>query len=634
MSRSQTTSITNQHYDQFFSEIFSQYTDDVYRMALGGVLYDDVLAQELLYTVFTQTYKYVHALTQPATNPRLYILVLVVKEIRHLDEVIPSPQKLLSKKLKHKLTPIEEQLWQTLNSLPRPDVWLVFELLYGEKMSMQEIAVLLERSLLDIQQLHSQASQHIRSRVPSYIEYIQSLYDKRNAAIKLSGAQRIHVLRQITTKRKAAPTFIHYPWWQRFIQPKPIITTLAVLVVLGTGVALYRYLPNLFTQRFQQASEDTSKLFDKIQPLYITQERPRTVEPDTTLPTAFSDKLSLISTGELLYGSDYVYDHGAPSADDAALVPTITMELPAKEYIPVLKANIYAVPEALTEDQLQYAALRHFSSLPLNQFQYVNGTYYIAENAEIYQPLFIAFNADGGIDFQMRQQAICTLSNLTKTISENEAETAGFSFLSAHNFLEVAQSDLLIQLVSHPDRTIAKNAFCLDDDQTPVQDREVVFYPPQTVLRYDNGVADELPLRLRGIAVQLHGENVTNVRIDKLFLLQQYVVKTQQVEVRSLADATTALQQFTYPAAADRATVQQTTLVFMQWNHTYGSDRLATMKFTSVDLEYVYDELNHIIEPYYIFNGEGQDSAGRALSIRAYVAASTEMVELRSPYRE
>lgn len=633
MSRS-VQSPQNQHYDQFFAEVFSRYADDVYHVALGGVLYDDVLAQELLYNVFTQTHKYIHALAQPNVSARLYILALVVKEIRHLDEIIPSPQKLLPKRLKHKLTPIEAQLWQTLNSLPRPDVWLVFELLYGEKLSMQEIAVLLERSILDIQQLHVQADQHLRSRVPSYTEQIQSLYDKRNQALRLSSVQRAHVLRQITTKRKAAPTFIHYPWWHRFVQPVPLLVTAAIGLVLVAGIGLYTYLPNVLTQSLQQASQDTSQLLEKIEPLYITQKRPRQVEPDTTLPTAISDKLELVNTAEPLYGSDYVFTHPTPPEDDAALTPTITFELPNKEYLPVLKANVYAVPEALDEDQLQYAALRHFSSLPLNQFEYVNGTYYIAENAAIYQPLFIAFNANGSIDFQMRQQAICTLSNLTKSSTEGEAAGVGFNFLSSHNFLEVSQDDLQVELVSDPERTVPKDAFCKDGDQSSVQDREIVFYPPHTVLRYGDGVDDELPLRVKGIAVQVHGDTVTNVRIDKLFLLQQYVVKTHQVELKSVADATAALQGFTYPAAADRVAVQQTATVFMQWNHTYGSDRLVTMKFTSVDLEYVYDELNYILEPYYVFSGEGQDGTSKNLSIRAYVAASTENVELRSPYRE
>lgn len=633
MSRSQSPA-ANQHFDQFFAEVFSRYANDVYHVVLGGVLYDDGLAQELLYTVFSQTHKYIHALAQPNISARLYILALVVKEIRHLDEIIPSPQKLLPKKLKHKLTPIETKLWQTLNSLPRPDVWLVFELLYGEKLSLQEIAILLERPLLEIQHLHTQAGQHLRSRVPSYTEQIQSLYDKRNQALRLSSTQRAHVQRQIITKRKSAPTFIHYPWWHRLVQPIPLLTSAAVGLVLLIGVGLYVYLPTVFTQSLQQASQDTAKLLEKIEPLYITQQRPRQVEPDTTLPTAISDKLELVHTDELLYGTDYVFTHPSPAEVDAALTPTITFELPNKEYLPILKANIYGVPQALDEDQLQYAALRHFSSLPLNQFEYVNGTYYIAENAAIYQPLFIAFNTNGSIDFQMRQQAICALSNLTKTSTESEAAGVGFNFLSAHNFLEVSQDDLQVELVSDPKRTVAKDAFCKDGDQTPVPDREIVFYPPHTVLRYGDGVDDELPLRVKGMAVQVHGDTVTNVRIDKLFLLQQYITKTHQVELRSLADATTALQQFTYPAAADRVTAQQTTIVFMQWNHTYGNDRLTAMKFTSVGLEYVYDELNYIIEPYYVFSGEGFDGNGKNLSIRAYVAASTEQVQLRSPYRE
>jgi hypothetical protein len=154
------------------------------------------------------------------------------------------------------------------------------------------------------------------------------------------------------------------------------------------------------------------------------------------------------------------------------------------------------------------------------------------------------------------------------------------------------------------------------------------------VLRYGDGVDDELPLRLRGMAMQVHGDTITNMRVDKLFLLLQYVTKTHRVELRSVADATAALQQFTYPAAADRVAAQHTTTVFMQWNHTYGDDRLTNIKFTGVGLEYVYDELNYIIEPYYVFSGEGQDASGRNLTIRAYVAASTEAVALRSPYRE
>ncbi len=625
-------STQNKNYDQLFTDFFQRYVHDIYRIVLAAVSYDDPLAQRLLYVIFADVYKYFHNLTQLDSSARLYLLERTVHALGKLDTAVPSTHEAITYRLKSKLTPIELKLWQALQVLPRHE-WLVYELWYGEKLDHNDVAVVLQQPLSQIQTLQVSASQRLRLAVPGFAEYLPALFDKRNQWITLARTQQAHLLRQFFTKRKRPPTFVAYPWWRRALQPTRLAIGAGTLTLIGLAVVAFYYFPTFWQPAITPAWQQTSAFLDTIEPLNISSIRPRLIKPNNTLPPVTADKLSLTEVAEPLYGTNYVAERTNPN-DDAALTPTITMALPEQEYLPVLRANIYAVPEALDEDQLQFASLRHFSSLPLNQFTYVNGTYYIEEDPNTYQPLFIAFNADGTIDFQMRKLAICALPNLTKNITTNAAEAAGFDFLTAHNFVEVGQTELEIQLISTADRTVPKAAFCDDDDQAPVQDREFVYWPPHTVFRYAGGTNDFLPMRLRGLAVQLHGENVTNLRVDKFFLMQQYAVRTHEVELKPLAEATSLVQQFTYPAAADSATYQPTQQVFAQWHHQYGEDRLTDVTLTSVRLEYVFDELNHLIEPYYVFNGEGNDLAGRTLAVRLYVVASTEQVDLRSPYRE
>ena len=291
------------------------------------------------------------------------------------------------------------------------------------------------------------------------------------------------------------------------------------------------------------------------------------------------------------------------------------------------EAYTYTVPEALTEDQLQYAALRHFVSLPLNQFTYVNGTYYIEDDPTNFRPLFIAFNNNGSIDFQMRQAAICDLNKLTEPIADTQAQSNGYDFLLSHHFVEVKEGQLQINRVSSLDRTVPKDAFCEDGDTTAVQDREVVYYPPHSLFRFGPDPDEQMVMRQRGIAVQLHGRHVTNMRIDPLFLLQQYAERSDTITLKPLSQAITELQQFRYAS-------ERNNQVFPQWNHSHGSDRLQNMTIDAVQVEYVYDELNHLIEPYYVFSGFGTDLNDKVISANWYVVASTQTIELRAPYRE
>lgn len=623
---------SSQDYDQVFRELFTQYAPDIYRIVLAAVSYDDLLAQRLLHNIFVEVHKYIHTVVTQQQSIRLYLLALTVTELTQLDNVVPSTHALIPRHVKHKLTPDELQLWQVLHSLPRLE-WLVYELWYGEKLTLPELSLVLQKSLSEMQQLQRQAIQRLQSAVPQFQIQLAPLFKKRNELIQLSSSQQQHLLRQLLTKRKVAPTFIEYPWWHRFLRPVPLTMSLGVVALAAVGVLAYYYFPLTWQDRVSPVVQQTNYLLDAIEPLYISTTRPRTVTPEVTLPTVSGSKTLLAETTETLYGTNYVAERTIPN-DDAVLTPTVTVEIDPAEYVPVTQTYVYAVPQSVDEDQLQYAALRHFSSLPLNQFQYVNGTYYIGDDASVYQPLFIAFNNNGSIDFQMRQAAICSLPTLTKVVNDQEAELAGFDFLTAHHFVEVSLKELTTQLTSTPNRTVAKDAFCHDGDQALVQDREYIYYPGHTVFQYGNGVTDFLPMRVRGIAVQLHGPNVTNMRVDKLLLLQQYVVRTHQVELMSLTEAITAVQQFVYPAAADRASAERNQKVFMQWNHSYGNDRLASLTLASVRLEYVFDEFNYVIEPYYVFSGQGQDLEDKTVDVRVYVIASTESRDLRSPYRE
>lgn len=632
LKRAKPHSTPPKDYDQIFRDFFQRYVHDMYRIVLAAASYDEALAQRLLHTIFMHVHKYLHTLVEQGSSIRLYVLAHTAHELAELSARIPSPHAAIPKKIKAQLTPIELKLWQVVHALPRPE-WLLYELWYGEKLDNPELAVVLQQSQADIQALQTSASQYLRRAVPHFEEYLPTLFDKRNQLIRLSAVQQAHLLRQILKKRKRSPTFIEYSWWRRIVQPIPLAVSAGIVVLLGLGGVTAYYYPTFWQARVAPLTQFSSAYWDSIEPLYVSDTRPRPVDPDATLPLVFEDKLSLTKITEPLFGTQYVAER-TPPTDDAALTPTITMALPEQEYIPVTSVYAYAVPQALDEDQLQYAALRHFASLPLNQFEYVNGTYYMGDDTEMYQPLFIAFNANGSIDFQMRQLAICELPNLTDHATTREAETAGFDFLTAHNFVEVMQTDLAIQLVSAADRTVPKDAFCNDGDEAAVQDRELVYFAPHTVLRYADGVADVLPMRFPGMALQLHGEHMTNARLDKLFLLHQSVVRTHAVDIKSLEHAIAAVRKFSYPAAADRATEQQHQQVFMQWNHEYGDDRLTEITMQAVRLEYVFDELHYVIEPYYVFTGQGKDRAGRTVTIRLYVVAAKEDRDLRSPYRQ
>lgn len=604
------------NYETDFTALYQASVQDIYRLCFVCTHYQPAIAQRLVYDVFVKAYTFFHT-----KNSNLY--ALACEEIRKEQQLTALPASQTKPAWLTVLTPAEHQVWTQLENLPLADR-LCLELLYDSGLAPADVATILELPLSAV---------HNKQYLLKDVLHLQSLLDKRRAAVIVPQTFVRSCVRRITAGRTRAPSFVTRRWWEQLFGPVPVSFTLgSVLVVMGLW--WYVYHPIQWQLAVPPAtvtlpSSDSSATAV----VTITARRPHDVTVTGTLPTVASTSQELTTTTELLYGTDYVTDRVVVD-DDARLRPAMTVNLPDKDYTAPATAYIYATPEALTEDQLQFAALRHFITLPLNQFTYVNGTYYIADEADDFRPLFIAFNTDGTIEFQMRQAAICVLPGLTQQLSDKDAKNTAIDFLIAHNFIEVSPEDLVVERISVDDRTVAKDVFCKDGDVTPVQDREFVIYPPHTLLRYADGADHLLPLRFRGLAVQVHGDTVTNVRIDKLFLLQQYVVRTAQADVKSVADATTELKNFYYSASADRSEEQRFATVYPQWNHLHGDDRLRELTLTDVHLEYVFDELNHRLEPYYVFSGTGVDGNDRTKDIRLYVVASTEPLELRGPYRE
>ncbi len=619
----------HQDYEAAFGKLYGLYVNDIYRAALGATFYNEQAAIQLTLDIFTNAYKYIHQFSPQQGSFRLYLFSLVVQHLNHREDRIPPLHDMMPKRLKHHLSQPAQRLWYVIQQLPTRE-WLVFELWHGANLTTSELSIVLNCSLVEVQQLQSQALHLVRSTVPTGMEYIETLYRQRNAYGTLSATQQLRLMRTILERKRLRMTFIQRSFWQRFTQPSTLLGLAAIILVTGGLAAAVIYRDPL-QAKLAQRNVSTEVVSDLI--TEVTKRRPSFLKKGGELPEVTVVRKSLVDTSTTLYGTTYVTDT-INATDTDGLTPIFATNLKTEDYIPIDSAYIYTVPEALTEDQLQYAALKHFVSLPLNQFTYVNGTFYVAEDAAEFRPLFIAFNNTGSIDFQMRQAAICDLDKLTEPIADTQALEYGFEFLTAHRFVEVEQDDLDVVQVSSPDRTVAKDAFCEDGDQTPVQDRLLVYYAPHTYLKYGDGAQDQLPLRVRGIAVQLHGKHVTNTRVDALFSLLPQVVRGSAVPLKPLNQALVELQSYRYPSDTKRAEYERNQSVFPQTIHLHGTDRIATTTIDDVDLEYVYDSLNHRIEPYYVFTGLGTDGTGKTNQARWYVAASTEAVELRGPYRE
>ncbi|MBI2415983.1 MAG: hypothetical protein HYV33_04990 [Candidatus Kerfeldbacteria bacterium] len=603
--------------DQAFIDMFDLYREELYRFCYISVWYHPTTAVQIVRFIFGKAYQYFHKFTPHDklgyVSFRAYLYALAVPMVMHHRQ--RSQRQAWPRALrKHWLEP-DLAFWHQFQQADAFQV-LVAQLWYGAHLSLAEIAQVVQRD---------------DSAIQAWLDYISKdtaallrCYKNIEQSVTMPSTQRLRLLRQVTATQQRAPSFVHPAWWHTMLGPIPTGFALG-LVAFGVGLLWYVYGPVTTTPLAQQSAQPVA---------VVLKQRPHDITPNTTLPTIARSRQSLVVIDTVLYGTDYVVQRSIDTAAETELRPTMRFDINSADYRAVPDAFAYAVPEALTEDQLQFAALKHFSSLPLNQFSYVNGTYYVTETPNEFRPLFIAFNNTGAVEFQMRQAAICALPNLTLAVDHTAAQHTVFDFLISHQFISVDETDLKIVRLSKDDRTISKGKLCTSDATTQVQDREFVFYPPHTVLRYGDGANEFLPMRLRGIAVQLHGNDVTNVRIDPLHSLQQQIVKTNTVTLRPLHEAITLAQSFYYPDTKNNSETQRYAKVFAQWDHLHGNDRLNSLTLYDVQLEYVYDTLNHSIEPYYVFSGEGIDGTGPDDDIRLYVVAATNDIELRGPYRE
>ncbi|MFA6474961.1 MAG: sigma-70 family RNA polymerase sigma factor [Patescibacteria group bacterium] len=621
----------NQDYDAAFAKLFGAYCHDVFRVAVAASYYSVDPAIDLTREVFAEAYKYIHAFSPQQGSFHLHLMMVLVKVLRKRSTPVPSTHEIIPKYLKHRLRPDAARLWYAIQHLPF-DLWLVCELFYGGHFTPPEIAYILNQPVSQIQTLLGQVHHYLRQVTPTYHEHLIKIYKRRNRFAVLKPNQQVRLMRLLLERKRMRMTFIQRSVWQRLARPRNILILAITGGLIGAMIVALLYREparQLFTQNNLPTTNQVSSLFTSV----VTDRRPSFLYKSGDLPKVEVVRESLVTVTEKLYGTKYVSDQTQPTDADG-LTPQFSFAFAEDKYIQVSTAYTYMVPEKLSEDTLQYAALKHFVSLPLNQFTYVNGTYYIPEDPTQFRPLFISFNNNGAIDYQMRQVAICDLPNLTEPIADTQAQSFGYEFLKAHKFIEADEADLEIERMSSENRTVPLDAFCKNGDTKPVQDRLLVYFTPQTSLKFGTAANDQLPLRLPGVAVQLHGKHITNLRVDPLFLLLQSAVRGSDVTLKPLSQAMTELQKYHYPNEAELGEAQRHATVFPQWNHSHGSDRFTQMAVSTVALEYVYDELNHTIEPYYIFTGMGTDGNGKTISARWYVTASTTDVELRGPYRE
>lgn len=615
----------NDNLEKAFIDLFDLYAEEVYQFCFSLLFYHEHMAEEDTRYVFEKAHKFFHAFLPGQLSYRSYLFSLAVTQIQRERKHIVTQSHGLPQSLRRKFSKADYHTWEALQHFDTNTV-CILELWYGPGLLINEISVVVQMDIQTVQHIHDSALQHLSTVIPNIQQAIAHLFKQRQKKIVLPKSKRIRLQREVIEGRRPAPTFVKRVWWQALLGPMPLGFVLGIILVVGASV-WYVYRPEPLTQA---DPVDTVVTLDP-----TVQKRPQVVYASGSLPDVQLSKRSVSIPDATLYGTSYKpEDTTVLIPEEEKLQPKITVDLSSGDYESISKAYVYSVPQALEEDDLQQAAYRHFFSLPLNQFTYVNGTYYIEDKGEEFKPLFIAFNNDGSVEFQMRQAAICQLDGLTKTYTDDETRTTAYDFLRAHYFVEVEEKELKIIRTSEDNRTIKKDSICKDGSSDPVQDREFAFFPNHVTVRYGETGQETLPMRLRGITVQTHANGVTNMRIDRLEALREHMVRSTEADLISLDQAVEEVKKFYYPATAERDQYQRFVKSFAQWDHLHGDARLQEMHITSVDLEYVFDPLNYRIEPYYVFTGTGASTAGPDEEIRIYVVATTEDIELRGPYRE
>lgn len=609
-----------------FVELYTLYAKDVYVYAYAGLFHHVRLAEQVVHDTFFQAYKYFHTFTAGQVSFRSYLFSLAVPQVVQWRSELNEEHKDKVRFRNRKLTEAEQQMYLALQNLD-PATFSIIELWQGEQLTPDEIALAVRFDVGEVRRRYAEQHSYFQQQIPAFEELLRGFYQKRAKLWRFTNGQERRILEKIIRSRRKAPSFVRRSIWSVIMGPIPL--SFAIVVGLLTlGVLWYTNQPAPLYPT-ETANIPPPNVVEPSAP-----QRPREILTQGQLPNVKISRSSLIAAEDTLYGTDWVVQRDVETDNETELRPTIQMNVPVNEYRPITEMYVYSIPEALSEEDLQLMAYEHFATLPLNQFTFVNGTYYIEESDQEFRPLFIALNNDGSIEFQMRQAAICQVEGLTDTISETDAQKVAFDFLHAHNFVYVDQPELKVERISDENRTITKDAFCKNGDQTAIQDREFVFYPPHTVVRYGEAAEALVPMRLRGIAVQVQGNTVTNVRIDPLQNLDTKLVQSEVVELIPLEQAVEAVREFYYPASADQGEAQRFRRVFTQWFHQHGDRRLQDITINQVRLEYVFDPLNRVVEPYYVFFGTGIDATGEDDAVRIYVAASVKDVELRGPYRE
>lgn len=610
--------------DKAFIELYNLYVNDIYRFCYSSLFYHSRLAEEATRSVFEKAYKYFHAFIPGQVSYRSYLFSLAATQLHRERKRMARGQHQIPHAMHKKLKKRDVHLWEALQYLDYTALTII-ELWYGPKLSLSEISVVVNLDHNEVHRHHNEIVDRFQKTIPDFTKALTQFFVRRAKKISLSSSVTTRMNREIMEGRKTSPTFVRRAWWQSLLGPMPFGFVIGIIAVV-TAMMWYVNKP-------QPIVPDEPE----VQEAYIlsaAEQRPQAVFVSGQLPNIELSKHSLSQPGEVLFGTDYTVERSTDVGQEDKLEPTISYDLPVSEYRSIERAYIYSVPEALDKEQLQLAAFRHFFSLPLNQFTYVNGTYYIDDANGEFQPLFIAFNNNGSVEFQMRQAAICGLEGLTDSYKDEDVRTGAFNFLRAHNFIEVEEAALRVIRISEDGRIIKKDAICKDGSTDSVQDREFVFFPGHVDVRYGGDASEVLPLRLRGITTQTHGNAVTSMRIDRLNTLREHMVRSAESDLISLEQAIAALNSFYYPSSDEREEYQRYLRSFAQWDHLHGEERLREIEITEVGLEYVFDSLNHRIEPYYVFSGNGTSDKGFDNEIRIYVVASTEELELRVPYRE
>lgn len=622
-SRTETELFSNHTIDRtsVFVEMYHRYAAEIFAFCAMGLRTDNVQqTEQVVQQVFIRAHRYIHKFQPtPQRSFKLYLLELAEQVLEYYtQQAVPS----MFMSPLPKVIPMAE--WESIRQFNAIEQRCCV-LRYGLKLEVFEIATVMQRDVDTIQHTLQRCSQQLNEQA------LRQLYSQWHHGVSITFKHPAKLLKQIQAERPLQLAFARQQWWRRWLVPVGVIVGV-LCISLSAG---WLWL-NVSLSDFYVPIDTVDATNSSTEPAIV--ETPFTTVNTATgqLPMVQYNLHSLAQPNGTLYGTKYIHQNDNPNTiTETELHPSITINLPATAVDFIPQAYIYTTPEALTEVQLELLALRYFSSIPLNQFTYVNGTYYVAESETIFRPLFIAFNGDGSVEFQMRQAAICTLPKLTTKLTDVEANDQAFNFVAGHHLVEVSADQVQMVRVSEDNRTLTKNTFCKDGDAALVQDREIVVFPPHTTLHFTSGANDLLPLRLPGIDVQLHGDTVTNMRMDKLSILQEYVTKSDTVPLIALDDALTTVKQFYYPATDKQPEYQRFVRSFIEWKYSHADSRLKTVDIDSVKLEYVFDDLNRTVEPYYVFSGTGVDSTGKHQDdVRLYVVASVKNIELRSPYRE